>query len=1172
MAHGDGSLAEAETAPVDLTSRPADGKVLGTLPPGTSDGCTKGTPQASFKSEGHGLNLAGGSVGEHKERPAATLETVAAIEGSLPTTVAAPATPVQVLAPASPESQQAVGAPTDQRLGTDQAGQVLEAPSLGCPAAQDCQQDNKASPRSQKIASAAPSASSEQVPAAGLRVTGTEASHENNKCDRSAAARAKPDENTSSGTASCKQPISAPLVITTLPDSGNAVAKHHPQALMPPPRPFHFPTAGRVGGPGIREVACPSISPDSHPSAQGPPSAKKYKLEFFHKCRNASPANPLHAWCSNFDCRLCAHKPKRACGGEGFNDVYFIKSQGAVITAKCGERFMVVLKDAQTNTFAPDLGTLRLEFQVLRGEFSEAEWTPEEFDSHVKQNEGGTSFLRNKECVMHDGIAYCPEGLSITQSSYRPGREGGKFRLGVRVVGHGPPQGQDEPSANGNQSETGSVQPVFTVMEGKSTPFIVKSGRVQGDQKKRVPLPSDEVSVLEHVGKEAQKRLLEIGICTVEDFRRFDQSNHNMLRDKLKLSIPGQRDWKETCDNARRAIPAGLPRKWENPTTKRIVFFDANNMNTNIIPPPANAIEYAQCIEGCRQDWLKTGHPNWSLIEFREAPAPAMGEGGNGLLEVSGRGTNGGQAAIERARMFSFDATHPAVAQSLHPSNMLMRVGGGVGTGSLSERGSRQHDSRSQEGKDALTLATLANDTVPSSAQEGLVTYDAKVRHSQGDDVPVPEGNTAPALAGLPQLGGDTTNVAGSDARKRKQSEAMGPRTGASDSKDVTKEQESPAKSVKLANDSSGATAGSAQRVRPQALQTRTASPTEVQEVKTTDAHSSRPSLIGSVGSSAFTPVAQQQFCAPGYEPASSKLPVRSFPTPSHALAIPGSSRSPVEIMGVVSAQPKNQPLSEKKADWDYLLKLLSQLDREALANAEKQKADTERMEQKKAKLEARISKLRTELSSVEVEKQKQDAEIAEYRQKADDERRRVFEQREVYQKRLTVLADELREVAEKVHIVADAEAQARKKAVQQKAEELRRAEAEQLLAEQQAAWAWHAVAVAQQVAHNDVEANHNGNGVCKRRDAGSQAGSVHLRPLGPHHPPNMPIGQVQMLQAQLQHRENIRSGMVASTPFPPVFPMPAANYHLYGAPPNAATPSFAVPTQHNANPKVPST
>lgn len=241
--------------------------------------------------------------------------------------------------------------------------------------------------------------------------------------------------------------------------------------------------------------------------------------------------------------------PKRIEARDGRNLQLHFRSRlslplftGGKVEGEQGAAIHIVLIDANTGqlvTTGPE-SSAKLDIVVLEGDFNDeddADWTPEDFESHVvKEREGKRPLLTGDvQVTLKEGVGTLGELTFTDNSSWIRSRQ---FRLGLKVVaGYG--EG-------------------VRIREAKTEAFTVKDHRGELYKKHYPPALNDEVWRLEKIGKDGafHKRLNKAGIVTVEDFLRFVVRDPQRLRNVLGSGMSNKM-WDALVDHAKTCVLSG---------------------------------------------------------------------------------------------------------------------------------------------------------------------------------------------------------------------------------------------------------------------------------------------------------------------------------------------------------------------------------------------------------------------------------------------------------------------------------------------------------------------------------------------------------------------------------------------------------------------------------------
>ncbi|KNA13373.1 hypothetical protein SOVF_117600 isoform C [Spinacia oleracea] len=241
--------------------------------------------------------------------------------------------------------------------------------------------------------------------------------------------------------------------------------------------------------------------------------------------------------------------PKRIEARDGRNLQLHFKTRlslplftGGKVEGEQGAAIHIVLLDANSGqlvTTGPE-SAAKLDIVVLEGDFNDeddADWTEEDFDSHVvKEREGKRPLLTGDvQVTMKEGVGTLGELTFTDNSSWIRSRQ---FRLGLKVVsGYG--EG-------------------VRIREAKTEAFTVKDHRGELYKKHYPPALHDEVWRLEKIGKDGafHKRLNKAGIVSVEDFLRFVVRDPQRLRNILGSGMSNKM-WDALVEHAKTCVLSG---------------------------------------------------------------------------------------------------------------------------------------------------------------------------------------------------------------------------------------------------------------------------------------------------------------------------------------------------------------------------------------------------------------------------------------------------------------------------------------------------------------------------------------------------------------------------------------------------------------------------------------
>lgn len=389
---------------------------------------------------------------------------------------------------------------------------------------------------------------------------------------------------------------------------------------------------------------------------------------------------------------------------------FYIKRQrgkgfdGAVLEDKWGYPLQVVLVNAQGKVVhnSPEI---RIELTLLKGDFDTPKWSTHDFEQNEHHaSTGSGELLKGQKFSMKHGQALVPDTFYILQPSYN--FKPRTFRLGARATNM---QG---------------------VVEARSEPFSVKTGRSLSDEKKRAADVHTEdvaelpVKKLPGIGRAARDKLETMSIVTVQDFVRKMGEHGDSLRKTLKMS---DRQWEEAAAAAKRlVVEAAPPRVWFRTDDRDVgIMFDSENYPVALIlpdegagrgsaagsagksgkptPTPTNKHRMVSLLEGelnaeqrdllvemqkmAYNDWFQDGHPRWEAMPKASAQSlETLTAEGGGRKEVT---KVAHETALTALRSYSTLHGHGQQAlsdsSSLNPSNDSAganAMAGGFGQGS----------------------------------------------------------------------------------------------------------------------------------------------------------------------------------------------------------------------------------------------------------------------------------------------------------------------------------------------------------------------------------------------------------------------------------------------------------------------------------------------------------
>ncbi|KFK26453.1 hypothetical protein AALP_AA8G250300 [Arabis alpina] len=187
---------------------------------------------------------------------------------------------------------------------------------------------------------------------------------------------------------------------------------------------------------------------------------------------------------------------------------------GSKIEVEDGSPVLIELVDAATNSrvVSGPHSSSKVEIVPLNADFTEESWTVEGFTRNIlKQREARRPLLTGDTTLMlKDGVGVINVAFSDNSSWTRSG----KFRLGARLAAGG-------------------------AVEARSEAFVCKDQRGESYRKHYPPYPSSEVWRLEKIAKNGvwAKRLGEVGVKTVKDFRRLNATNPTILYNIFGVGI-----------------------------------------------------------------------------------------------------------------------------------------------------------------------------------------------------------------------------------------------------------------------------------------------------------------------------------------------------------------------------------------------------------------------------------------------------------------------------------------------------------------------------------------------------------------------------------------------------------------------------------------------------------
>ncbi|XP_057537200.1 calmodulin-binding protein 60 C-like [Amaranthus tricolor] len=215
---------------------------------------------------------------------------------------------------------------------------------------------------------------------------------------------------------------------------------------------------------------------------------------------------------------------------------------GGKVEGEQGAAIHIVLIDANTGelvTTGPE-SSAKLDIVVLEGDFNDeddANWTEEDFDSHVvKEREGKRPLLTGDvQVTLKEGVGTLGELTFTDNSSWIRSRQ---FRLGLKIAA--------------------GYCDNLRIREAKTEAFTVKDHRGELYKKHYPPALNDEVWRLEKIGKDGafHKRLNKAGVVTVEHFLRFVIRDPQRLRNILGSGMSNKM-WDALVEHAKTCVLGG---------------------------------------------------------------------------------------------------------------------------------------------------------------------------------------------------------------------------------------------------------------------------------------------------------------------------------------------------------------------------------------------------------------------------------------------------------------------------------------------------------------------------------------------------------------------------------------------------------------------------------------
>ncbi|XP_057544148.1 calmodulin-binding protein 60 B-like isoform X2 [Amaranthus tricolor] len=215
---------------------------------------------------------------------------------------------------------------------------------------------------------------------------------------------------------------------------------------------------------------------------------------------------------------------------------------GGKVEGEQGAAIHIVLIDANTGQLVTtgSESSAKLDIVVLEGDFNDeddANWTQEDFDSHVvKEREGKRPLLTGEvQVTLKEGVGTLGELTFTDNSSWIRSRQ---FRLGLKIAA--------------------GYCDNLRIREAKTEAFTVKDHRGELYKKHYPPALNDEVWRLEKIGKDGafHKRLNKAGILTVEDFLRFVVRDPQRLRNILGSGMSNKM-WDALVEHAKTCVLGG---------------------------------------------------------------------------------------------------------------------------------------------------------------------------------------------------------------------------------------------------------------------------------------------------------------------------------------------------------------------------------------------------------------------------------------------------------------------------------------------------------------------------------------------------------------------------------------------------------------------------------------
>jgi hypothetical protein len=445
-------------------------------------------------------------------------------------------------------------------------------------------------------------------------------------------------------------------------------------------------------------------------------------LQYRHDCQHLGCSNPT---CDH--CRLCQ---KRRCSGS-FKKKYLAPSD--VLEAECGAQVYVVVVDTSTGHLVQyGLEDTFLELSLVDGrKLDLEEERPEALDAcQLLTNKSGQALLVHGRSgaytddmrivvPMISGQAMLPD-LKVTDSSEAllTGRAP-PFRLLARVVQRG---GIPLPG----------IAPVL------SEPFVVATARVRAASKLDIPHVDDNVSKIEGLGVQTQKKLEDIGgaaeavgiprsnlqvprncVTKVGEFRELVElaESSNSLKDTLKNVLRCTKMWDVARDHVRKAVSTDVQLRVYHPDGRDDVglVYKCTSFNVIDINRPVGLLRKRQGqgnqrdqgdqgIQGDQQlidviwlsadiqtwpdavrrivpraasCWWTDGHPGWQFLPLTTHHLPSIAENGDPKPSMSSFSFKQQQTLQDRHQLNLPGPVFPASGTGFPQLSRTVYSGGG---------------------------------------------------------------------------------------------------------------------------------------------------------------------------------------------------------------------------------------------------------------------------------------------------------------------------------------------------------------------------------------------------------------------------------------------------------------------------------------------------------------